>query len=325
MDMQEPKDMLTVLITSSPAHTHPSTSLLDHVLDSFQEIPSLVECRKIIICDGYKIDTKARYKKGRVTQEHADSYEQYKRNLKKHISDNNPIYKNVEILELPVRVGFGFALKEALPIVTTKYLMIVQHDRSFIKSFDLQQILESMEINPQMRCVLLPLASTYNYRKRMDTKFGKKDILNNLEIVHNNHTFLPLCQFYDSTHIAHMDFYKDFIIGQKMIPKNGFIEDRLGQLQVKDIRENGMDVHGKYGTYLYGDGFEYLVQHLDGRDGLTENQFTWQRDDKGLYRRIIHNVPFHTREEASVREAAQHYSAEVPEGTFDFLYAEIDT
>lgn len=310
----EARDKLTVLITSSPTHTHPSTSLIDHVLETFQLIPSLVECRKIIICDGYRVESKVRYKKGRVTQDQADSYEEYKNNLKQHVNEKNPLYHNTEILELPERVGFGFALKEAIPSVTTKYLMIVQHDRSFIKSFDLEQVLESMENNPIMRCVLLPLASTYNYRKRMDTKFHKKDILSNREITHNHNVFLPLCQFYDSTHIAHIDFYKEFIIGQKMIPKNGFIEDRLGQIQVQDIRLNGMEVHAKYGTYLYGDGFEYLVQHLDGRDSLTENQFTWQRDEHGLYRRIIHNIPFNPREVAAISESAENCTYEIPDG-----------
>ena len=312
-------DKLTVLITSSPTHTHPSTCLLDRVLETFGAVPGLMECRKIVICDGYRLDAQIRYKKGRVTQKQADSYEAYKSNLRKHIEENNPLYVNTEILELPKRVGFGFALKEAIPSVTTDYLMIVQHDRSFIKGFDLMQVINAMENNPIMRCVLLPLASTFNYNKRMDTKFSKKDVLANREVTFENHVFLPLCQFYDSTHIAHINFYKDFIIGQRMIPKNGFIEDRLGQLQVKDLRENGMDAHAKYGTYLYGDGFEYIVQHLDGRDGLTENEFTWQRDDRGIYRRVIHNVPFQSREESAIRESVQFSNCEVPEGAFDIF------
>jgi|ERR1712063_22042 len=299
---QQPKDLMTVLITTSPAHTHPSTCLLDQVLETFLGVPQLIECRTIIICDGYHVTDSVRYKKGRVTPEQAATYEEYKKRLHQRIEQNDPRYQNTELFELEERAGFGFALQKALPLVTTPFLMVVQHDRSFIKDFDLLGILHAMEIHPKMRYVLLPMASTANYRKRMDTKFRARDLLVGHEVEEKDLYFLPLCQFYDSTHIAHIDFYHDFVVGQKMIPKNGFIEDRVGQRQAKDIRENGMAAHSRYGTYLFGDGFEYVVQHLDGRDSLTENQFTWQRDENGICRRVVHGVPFFSREEARLRE-----------------------
>ena len=314
-------DRLTVLITTSPAYTHPSTCLLDQVLATFAEVPYLIECRTIIICDGYRITEELRFKKGRVTEEQALRYEEYKTRLKAHVAENNPLYTNTTILELPQRVGFGFALQKAMPMVTTPYVMVVQHDRSFIKPFDLLGILSSMEAHPIMRYVLMPMASTMNYHKRMDTKFRLRNVLAGREVSHEGRCFLPLCQFYDSTHIAHVDFYEDFVFGQRMIPPNGFIEDRVGQLQVRDIRENGMEAHAKYGTYLFGDGFEYLVQHLDGRDTLTEGQFSWHRDEQGLCRRVIHNVPFYTREERATNESRIVYCdyEEATEGGLDMF------
>ena len=315
----EVADLLTVLITTSPCHSHPNTDLLDKVMGTFLLVPGLKECRKIIICDGYNVTSFIRYKKGKVTSEEAEGYEEYKKRLQNSIDEGKEEYQNTELLELASRFGFGFALKEAFPLVTTPFVMVIQHDRSFRQGFDLLKIMQTMQHIPKMKCVLIPLASTNNYRKRMDTKFFKFDMLVGYEIEYDDLYFLPLCQFYDSTHIATVEFYKDFIFGKKMVPKNGFIEDKLGQTMVRDIRENGMKAHEKYGTYLYGDGFGYLVQHLDGRDGMEEGAYIWHTDENGVIRRVLQNVRHQTKEESRKSEAREFFCDELPEGCLDMF------
>ena len=43
-----------------------------------------------------------------------------------------------------------------------------------------------------------------------------------------------------------------------------FIEDKLGQKQLLDIRTQGLAAHAEYGTYIFNDG---LLSHL--------KQFPW--------------------------------------------------
>ena len=51
----EMEHSITVIITTSPVPSNPSTELLERVLLSFQLIPGLSQAPKIIVCDGYKV------------------------------------------------------------------------------------------------------------------------------------------------------------------------------------------------------------------------------------------------------------------------------
>ena len=53
--MSNLSDFLTIIITTSPIKSHPSTYILDQVIESFNFIDGLNDCKKIIICDDYKI------------------------------------------------------------------------------------------------------------------------------------------------------------------------------------------------------------------------------------------------------------------------------
>lgn len=46
---------ISVIITTSPVQSNPSTDLLERVLLSLHLIPGLANAAKIIVCDGYKI------------------------------------------------------------------------------------------------------------------------------------------------------------------------------------------------------------------------------------------------------------------------------
>jgi hypothetical protein len=64
-------------------------------------------------------------------------------------------------------------------------------------------------------------------------------------------------QFSDSMHIALTDHYVKNVFGKNRkcaLNVGVFLEDTYGQFQVKDIRENGWQMHAHYGTYLLEDG-----------------------------------------------------------------------
>ncbi|KAF3763912.1 hypothetical protein M406DRAFT_17398, partial [Cryphonectria parasitica EP155] len=78
-------ESLTVILTTSPTPSAPSTELVDTILDSFCEYcPVLLACRVVVILDTYeKVGPANRLKKGHVTAERAATYPLYKENVKK--------------------------------------------------------------------------------------------------------------------------------------------------------------------------------------------------------------------------------------------------
>ncbi|KAK3381890.1 hypothetical protein B0H63DRAFT_416761 [Podospora didyma] len=77
-------DLVTLIITTSPTPSAPSTELIESVLRSFGVYcPPLLKCRVILAIDTYDhITEQARLKKGVVTPEFAKQFDLYKENAK---------------------------------------------------------------------------------------------------------------------------------------------------------------------------------------------------------------------------------------------------
>ncbi|KAK4155615.1 hypothetical protein C8A00DRAFT_13362 [Chaetomidium leptoderma] len=86
-DADRDTDLLTLIITTSPTPSAPSTELLSQILVSFREhCPELAQCRVVLVLDTYDhISSTARLKKGHVTAEGARKYVEYKENAKRLI------------------------------------------------------------------------------------------------------------------------------------------------------------------------------------------------------------------------------------------------
>ena len=77
-------------------------------------------------------------------------------------------------------------------------------------------------------------------------------------------------QWYDSTHVCSTAHYRDFVYRGGLVKKGGFVEDKLGQFQLADIRENSMAAHAKFAQFVLDDGVQApIVAHLDGHDALS--------------------------------------------------------
>ncbi|KAK0616744.1 hypothetical protein B0T14DRAFT_588969 [Immersiella caudata] len=83
-------DLVTLIITTSPTPSAPSTELLDQILQSFERhCPTLSECRVILVLDTYdRVGSASRLKKGQVLPEGAACFEQYKENAKRVILEH---------------------------------------------------------------------------------------------------------------------------------------------------------------------------------------------------------------------------------------------
>ena len=57
------------------------------------------------------------------------------------------------------------------------------------------------------------------------------------------------------------------------------LSDCFGQQMLKNIKENGLEMHNQYGCYFLDDGVpESMIHHIDGRRWMTPEQ----RKERGL-------------------------------------------
>lgn len=175
-------EALTVIITTSPTPSAPSTELLDTILASFHEhCPLLLECNVIVVLDTYdRIAPANRLKKGSVTAEGAQNFAAYRENVKRLILEEfvgigsleeaslleengqaeygspciatnftalkvrRTVDKRVIFIEPSERLGFGLAVRSALRLVGTPYVWVQQHDWNLIVSIPIHSIVEVM-------------------------------------------------------------------------------------------------------------------------------------------------------------------------------------
>lgn len=260
------RDKLTVILCTSPVKTNPSTALIEETHGSMAHYaPALRECAAIVVCDGYKIKPAAKYRSGQVTAEGASAYEAFVAKLKS--------LKFGALVRCEERQGFGFALKAALARVRTPYVIVVQHDRNFIRKVDIPNIVKVMEENASwLHYVGLPTSTTVHYARMILSKYGIKVKPRTPDGA--DFALTPLLQWYDSTHVCSTKHYRDFVYRGDLVKRGGFVEDKLGQYQLAQIREHGMAAHAAFGQFVFDDGVKTpIVSHLDGHDALSFRKF----------------------------------------------------
>lgn len=148
------KRNVTIIVTTSPVPSNPSLELIDCTMHSFQHAPGLASCKKILVCDHYKIsgggsksfrsgamghllgrpgqlqnkmNTNTQFT-GVISTAHEPKYREYKRLLADRITAAEPgsPYSNMTMLELSSHHGFGFAVQAAMERVATPLVMVVQ-------------------------------------------------------------------------------------------------------------------------------------------------------------------------------------------------------
>jgi len=136
---------LTIIITTSPIRSHPSTALLESIIDTFHYAgPEFLACPTVIVCDGHRSrreedlptrpgekprkygGEKAAMRSGYVNDRQRDNYNEFKAKLKEKVAANEGGFGNTEVLEMEERVGYGFALKAAVERVTTEFVCVIQ-------------------------------------------------------------------------------------------------------------------------------------------------------------------------------------------------------
>ncbi|GAP88022.1 putative alcohol dehydrogenase [Rosellinia necatrix] len=176
-------DLVTLIVTTSPTPSAPSTDLISDILGSFRlHCPSLLSCRVVVVFDTYdRIGDCMRLKKGQVTPEGAEAVEQYKANVKDlvlgawypetepashvfagaqslaeygspRLGDNHVALSTrrtadgrVTFIEPAARLGFGLAVRSALRAAETPYVWVQQHDWPLVRDIPLRSLVGVMQ------------------------------------------------------------------------------------------------------------------------------------------------------------------------------------
>eukprot|EP00935_MAST-01C_sp_MAST-1C-sp1_P002038 g2038.t1 len=288
---QELREKLTLVVTTSPVASNPDTSMLHEVLATCSFADELLECPKVFVCDGVKIKEKAKYRAGQVTKQGAMDYSEFKQRVRQLTQSGSPLFAHSQVLELDERQGFGYALKAAIlkpGLICTPYVLVLQHDRTFMRSLNLPAVIRAMDGVEGANYVGFPSSTVLNhglapegsdvhqagcgpsvggYLHFVASKYKvylAPHVLTPPEL--GGSKLVPLVQWYDSTHVARLNYYREFVYSRKKlrVKKGGFIEDKLGQQQLQEIKEGGMAAFTPYGTYVLDDLTDRLGKRTAG-------------------------------------------------------------
>ena len=128
-------NLLDVIITSSPIPSHPSTHHIDRTIDSLKKINLPSDTKIILSHDGHSDD------------KYSKNYLKYLETIKQKYTQN----KNFYINNLNKRKHLSGNIRSAFELVTPKYVLILQHDLLFIRSFDVKKIMMDMDENKEIK------------------------------------------------------------------------------------------------------------------------------------------------------------------------------
>jgi hypothetical protein len=182
------QELLTVIVTTSPIRSNPSTELLERVFETFRNggHDFAYKCRKLIVCDGCRQRTEATSKRhnnvkqslrnGIVDSEQLERYAQFKAALRELCANasEDSLFCNTSVEELEVRQGYGFALRHCLrECVSTPYVIVIQHDRTFMRPTPIYETVKAMWQHPNIKYVGMSMRSNLLYRDQFLGKYGK--------------------------------------------------------------------------------------------------------------------------------------------------------
>jgi hypothetical protein len=203
--------LLTIVVTTSPIRSNPSTEMLERTFDTFKFAGDefAYECPKVIVCDGCRIledelsdnntdsdekkedeqrpkitrkysNVKQNLRNGIATVDHANNYDEFKKRLHKLCTDSDStrsVFSNTSVVELDERHGYGFALRHALyHCVETPYVCVIQHDRTFMRPTPMKEVVDAMNNNEEIKYVGVSMKSNLNYYDIFSSKYSRRAV-----------------------------------------------------------------------------------------------------------------------------------------------------
>lgn len=277
---------LSIIFVTSPIMCHPSTELVEKVIQSFELVSGLEKCKLFLIADGVNVNLGNNYrpKRGIVPAKVAEAYQQYLDTLQQFISSakEGDIWSRTNLIQMKERVGFGHAVLRGLNEASTEFVLVVQHDHPFVRRFDIRPVLDFMNAK-KANYVNLPINTTFKHINKCWSEYQRD--MRALGVKWGDGEFTPMMYWYDSTHVARRKTYLELVFtGDGQVPVGRFIEDTFSHQVLDRLKEDFDKWFPFYATYMYlpEKGKEIpLICHLDGRKYLTEEQRTkkgWGRN-----------------------------------------------
>ena len=273
------EDLITVVITSSPVRSNPSTRMLRECLASLDRNGGLSRCRKLIMCDGFKVRRRSQRKLGVVTDDESMLYRDYVLQIARLCREHDD-FRRTRVVRLARRQGSAFAIREALSQARTPFVLIVPHDCVIARPVRLEAVAGAMQAHPERihyAKLLGPsttkyadaVLSQYGVRLQPTTEFGSALCL------------LPMLRYMDNVALVSVRYLEEevFVDGTG-VRRGTFIEDTFGkhfQMQAwLDSADFVAKIPPRNGCFLLTDDGtslgEPMMRHLDGKTYLDPEQ-----------------------------------------------------
>lgn len=240
------KDLVTILVSTSPVPSHPDTALLDETIARLRAYPELADCPLILMADGVRPEQ----------QQRQPAYDQFKARIAQRIASGQlPHFTLLEAAEHQHQANMTM---QALEQVRTPFIFFCEHDTYPVGDVPMAGIVEAMRAYPeQLKHVRLHIfermIAEHDY-----LMFDKQPIrIGGLPLVRTK-------QWSQRPHFAGADYYRSFLSQYFQKHPKTFIEDPLYGIILEDY-EKGAPVE-KWGMAIYApEGDTRRSGHTCGR------------------------------------------------------------
>lgn len=250
------RDQMTVVIPTSPIPSHPSTEIIYETLTSIRE---RTDAEILIMCDGVRWQQ----------QDRAADYWQYLRALCQiceRIPNTTPVLFDEHLHQAEM-------MRRVLPMLTTPYLMYVEHDTPLVGEIPFGDIIAEMQ-----RAGLNSMRFSHEA-----VVLEEHSHLTFVERVCGVHVqWVPTLQWSQRPHIARVGFYDEVVLGPIAPSARTMIEDVMYGVVENDVWTMETDeALEKWRLGLYHpEGSIRRSTHTDGRAGEEKYpmKFAYQND-----------------------------------------------
>ena len=199
------RELLTVVVCSSPVPSNPQTDTLRMVFRSLRLADGLTHAAKVIHFDGPQPGLPAPRKA---------AYGEFKRRVR-ILSELNADFADSRVFASDTFLFASHNLAAAISHVNTKFLLALQHDYVVARPFDVAALLRTMLAVPLVKHVRLNMRPNAPARG-FDTVVANATDLSGL--------LVPLtrtCGWSDAPHVASTAYYRSFVIPSNRKDHNG--------------------------------------------------------------------------------------------------------
>lgn len=228
------KAEITVLITTSPIPSHPSTEILDETISNIRKY---TDGLIIILCDGVHESLKHR----------EAAYQEYIEAIRNK-------YKNTAVMIFGGHQHQAIMTREILKHVQTELIFFVEHDTSPVGDIPFDEICEMVRTSEEINCIRFNIFDRILPEHRY------------LMLGSETHDGIPLqrtIQYSQRPHIAKKAWYQDMLMHHFGENDRTMIEDVMHGVVQNEYRKKKRDT---FGLAIYTpEGNQFRSYHSDGR------------------------------------------------------------